>query len=57
MDTSAEKYASDDNRTEPFVNVLKTVRGFFRRMIGFFMLSEEDQLKAGIHVGGEGRDD
>ena len=57
MDASADNYKSDGNRTEPFVSALKTVRGFVKRLIGFFTLSEEDRLKAGLHVGGEGRDD
>jgi hypothetical protein len=27
-----------------------------RRLIGFFMLTDEDRRKAGIYRGGEGRD-
>ena len=56
MDNSADKNKSDSNRPGPFLAVLQTVRSIVRRLIGFFTLTEADQLKAGIHVGGEGRD-
>jgi hypothetical protein len=36
--------------------VWQTVLGIVWRLIGFFMLEEEDQLKAVIYLGGEGRD-
>jgi hypothetical protein len=35
---------------------LQTVRGFIRRLIEFFSFTEEDRRKAGIYVGGDGRD-
>ena len=51
MDISADKYRSDLNRPGPFSVVLQTVRGFTKWLIGFFVLTEEEQSKAGIYVG------
>jgi hypothetical protein len=56
MDISADKYKSDVSRPGPFSAVLHTVLAIVRRLTGFFELAEEDRLKAGIYVGGEGRD-
>jgi len=36
--------------------VLRTLLGIVRWLIGFFALTEEERVMAGIHVGGEGRD-
>ena len=36
---------------------MQTVKGFFRRLAGFFTLTEEERLQAGIQVGGQGRDE
>ncbi len=47
---------SDGKRSGPFLAVLRTVQGFIRRLIGFFTLTEEERLKAGIYRGGGGRD-
>jgi hypothetical protein len=56
MDISTDQYKSDGNRAGPFLAVLRTVGSLVRRLTGFFMLTEEDRLKAGIYLGGEGRD-
>jgi hypothetical protein len=56
MDISADKYKSDIKRSDPSSPVLQTVRGIVSELIGFFMLTEADQLKAGVNVRGEGRD-
>ena len=57
MDISADKYKSDiDRRPDPFSAVLQAVRGFVRWLAGLFILSDGDQSKAGIYLGGEGRD-
>jgi len=37
-------------------SVWQTLRGFLSRLIGFFLLTEEERSKAGIFLGGEGRD-
>ncbi len=55
MDISTEKYTSDRNRADPISAVMQTVLGVIKRITGFFMLTEEDRLEAGIHLGGEGR--
>jgi hypothetical protein len=36
--------------------MLRTVKSLFGRLIGIFTLTEEERLKAGIYLGGEGRD-
>lgn len=51
----SDKYISKVNQPGPFSAVLHTVLGIVR-WLRFFTLTEEDQLMAGIHVGGEGRD-
>jgi len=56
MDVSADKYKLDGNRLGPFSAVLITLLGIVRWPIRFFKLTEADRLKAGIYVGGEGRD-
>jgi hypothetical protein len=57
MDIQADKFKSDTNRLGPFSAVLQTGLGIVRWLIGFFTLTEEDRLKAGIYLGGEGRDE
>jgi hypothetical protein len=56
MDNLVEKYVSNASRSSLFSTVLKNTQGAARRLIGFFTLTKEDQLKAGIYLGGEGRD-
>lgn len=56
MNISADRSTSDTNRPDPTSAMLQTVRGFVRRLIGFLILSEEDQWEAGIYLGGQGRD-
>ena len=58
MDTPSDKYKSYyGSRSGPFLAVLRSVEGFFRRLSGLFRLTDEEQLMAGIYLGGEGRDD
>jgi hypothetical protein len=52
----SDNYISSANQPGPFSAVLHTVLGIVRWLIGFFTLTEEDRLAAGIHVGGEGGD-
>ena len=56
MEISVDKYKSDCNRSGPFFGLSQTVRGLVRRLIGIFTFTEEDRSKAGIYLGGEGRD-
>ena len=56
MEFSVDNNQSDGNRSGSFLAVLRIVQVFARRLIGFFTLTEEDRLKAGIYRGGEGRD-
>jgi hypothetical protein len=56
MEISADKYKSDGNQSNPFFGVMRTIQGFVRRLIGFFTLTEEERLKAGVFRGGGGRD-
>jgi hypothetical protein len=56
MDNLVEKYTSNANRSSFFSTVMQNLLGVARRLVGFFMLTEEDRLKAGIYLGGEGRD-
>lgn len=56
MDISADKYKSDGDRTNALSVVWQAVLAMVRRLVGFFTLTEEDRLQAGIYVGGKGRD-
>jgi hypothetical protein len=57
MDTSAEYQPSQEaNRPDPLSAIFQTVRAIAKRLTGFFTLSEEERLRAGIYLGGEGRD-
>jgi uncharacterized membrane protein (UPF0136 family) len=49
MDISADKSKSDVNRSEPFFAVLQTI-GW---LIGFFTLTEEERLEAGVFIGNQ----
>jgi len=57
MNILADKYKPDENRQAPFLAVLQSVRGIARWLFGFFTFTEEEQLDAGIFVGGERRDE
>ena len=57
MGISADKYKSDGNRPGPVSAVLHTVLGIVRWMIRLVILTAEEQTKAGISFGGEGRDE
>jgi len=56
MEISSDKYQSDGNQSNPFFAVLRTIQGLFSRLTGIFTLTEEEQLEAGIYLGGEGRE-
>ena len=54
MDTASDKYKPYyGNRAGPFLAVWRTVRGLVGRLVGFFMLTESDRLKAGIYISSE----
>lgn len=50
------KSSSNDNQTSPIAVVVHKLQDIVRWLNGFFTLSEEDRVKAGIYHGGEGRD-
>jgi hypothetical protein len=57
MGISTDQYKSVGNQSGSFPFVLyRTVQGLFRRVAGIFTLTDADRLKAGIYLGGEGRD-
>jgi hypothetical protein len=56
MEILTDKCKSDGNQSNPFFAVMRTVQGFVSRLIGIFTLTEEERLKAGIYLGGGGRD-
>jgi hypothetical protein len=56
MDISADKYKSDGNQPGPFLAVLQTIRGFIGWLTGFFTLTEEERLEAGVFVDHKWRD-
>jgi hypothetical protein len=57
MENLADKYKSDGNQPGFLSALLNSLLGIVRWPIMFFSLSDSDQSKAGIYLGGEGRDD
>jgi len=57
MDTSPDNYKSNPGtRSGPLLALLGTTESLIRRVIGLFTLTDDEQVKAGIYLGGEGRD-
>lgn len=57
MDTPSEKYKPySGNRSGPFLAVIQTIHGLFRKLTGIFKVTEEELSDAGVYLGGEGRD-
>ncbi len=50
MDISTDKHNSDLNHSSPFSALLHTVLSIGRWLIGFFALTKEDRLKAGVYL-------
>ena len=57
MDNLTQEGASPVNRKDLFSAMRFTMQDVGRRLIGFFKLNEEDQLKAGVDLGYEGLND
>ncbi len=56
MDTQPDKYISNIDRPGTFSAILHSVLGIVRWLIGFFTLTKEERLAAGIYFGSEERD-
>jgi hypothetical protein len=57
MDNLSDQYKSNENHAEPFSAVMQTILGFVRWLTGYFTLSEEERLKAGINIGSQKRNE
>ena len=57
MDISTDKYKSEGKRLGLFLAVLHTLGGIVRGLIGFFTLTEEERLEAGVVIGNQWRDE
>lgn len=57
MDISADKSKSDSKWSRPFLAALQTIRAFIGGLIGFFTLTEEERLEAGVMIGNQRRDE
>jgi hypothetical protein len=57
MDRLSEKFKLDIDRQNPFSGVMMFARGILSWLIGFFTLTPEDRMKAGIDIEEEGLDD
>lgn len=55
MEISVEEIKPDVNRSGLLSTVLQVAHCIANWLIGFFMLSKEEQLQAGIDFSGEGR--
>ena len=57
MDTSSEEYKPYyGNKSGPFLAVIRSIQGLFRKLTGIFKVTEEELSDAGVYLGGEGRD-
>jgi hypothetical protein len=56
MDIPADKSKSDVDRPGALSPAFQTFKGFIKRMMRFFALTDEERIQAGIYTGGEGRD-
>ncbi len=57
MDTPSDEYKPYyGNKSGPFLAVIRTIRGFFRKWTRIFKVTEEELSDAGVYMGGEGRD-
>lgn len=56
MNFSADKFKPFTNRTGPILAIFHKALGIAKRLIGFFSLTEEERLMAGIYRDGEERD-
>jgi hypothetical protein len=57
MDTPSDEYKPYyGNKSGPFLAVIRTIRGLFRKWTGIFNVTEEELSDAGVYLGGEGRD-
>jgi hypothetical protein len=57
METPSAKYKPYyGNRSGPFLAVVRTIQGLFRKLTGIFQVTKDDLSDAGVYLGGEGRD-
>jgi hypothetical protein len=57
MDTPSDKYKPYyGNRSGPFLAVIRSIQGLFRKLSGIFKVTDEELSEAGVFLGGEGRD-
>ena len=54
MDISMDEHEMNVSHPEPLSKVLQVIKGVSRRLIGFFILSDEDQVKAGVAMSDDG---
>jgi hypothetical protein len=57
MDTLIDETKPGENQPNPFSAVLQAARGIANKLVGFFMVSEEERLQAGIVLRGDERDE
>jgi hypothetical protein len=57
METLPAQEVPDTNPPNPILALFQKIPGIAKRFTGLFQLSEEDNQKAGIYLGGEGRDE
>jgi hypothetical protein len=56
MDISADKYNPEGDKSGSLPVLMKTIGNIIQWLTGFFALTEEERSKAGIFLGGEGRE-
>jgi hypothetical protein len=57
MDTPSDKYKPYyGNRSGPFLAVIRSIQGLFRKLSGIFKVTDNELSEAGVFLGGEGRD-
>jgi hypothetical protein len=57
MDTPSDKYKPYyGNQSGPFLAVIRSIQGLFRKLSGIFKVTDDELSEAGVFLGGEGRD-
>jgi hypothetical protein len=51
MDNLTGNYASETTRPKPLAVIVQTVKGIYKRLEGFFTVTEKERKDAGIDIG------
>jgi hypothetical protein len=56
MEIQSDEFSSIENRSDSFPNWIQKIQDFLRRLMGFFVLSDEELSESGIRMDSENRE-